>query len=293
MPVYWRDLREEPSWLLLFIGGRMLTLRQLHRRLSAGYAPQEMGESAVLAPLDLPAVLGAIAADGIAEGVNLSPGTVAAIRRFADATPCFGNFDRRFEFLPAEHAAAEERFGRPILVAHYFDRLAKCAAAQAVAGDPVLREIACRHLATSAQVISHRLWWSFKPARVEEALLHLASQERFHYDLNDWRSLKFFFYLTDVDPESGAHVYVRGSHRKRRFKHQLSPFVGQTTREILATYGKERLLCVSGPAGTGFAEDPFGFHMGTVTAGRPRLILEVEYGVSRATPRRFYGEQVF
>jgi hypothetical protein len=293
MPVYLRDLREEPSWLLFLIGGRMLTLRRLHRRLSAGYAPQDVPTSTVLAPLDLAVLFAALAADGIAVGVNLSPETAAAIRRFADTTACFGNFDRRLEFLPAEHAAAEQRFGRPVLVAHYFDRLAECAAAQAVAGDPMLREIASRHLAAPAQVISHRLWWSFRPARVEEAMLHLASQERFHYDLNDWRSLKFFFYLTDVDAASGAHVYVRGSHRKRRFRHQLSPFVGQTTHEILATYGADRLLRIAGPAGTGFAEDPFGFHMGTVTAGRPRLILEVEFGISRPTPRRFYGEQVF
>jgi hypothetical protein len=40
----------------------------------------------------------------------------------------------------------------------------------------------------------------------------------------------------------------------------------------------------------GFAEDPFGFHMGTVALRQPRLMFKVEYGISRPTRRRFHGD---
>jgi hypothetical protein len=49
---------------------------------------------------------------------------------------------------------------------------------------------------------------------------------------------------------------------------------------ILSYYGKDRLVHVCGPAGFGFAEDPFGYHMGTVAKDRPRLMLDVEFGIS-------------
>jgi hypothetical protein len=37
---------------------------------------------------------------------------------------------------------------------------------------------------------------------------------------------------------------------------------------------------MTGRAGTGFVEDPYGFHTGTTVTGASRLILEIEYGVS-------------
>ena len=37
---------------------------------------------------------------------------------------------------------------------------------------------------------------------------------------------------------------------------------------------------MQGLAGTGFVEDPYGFHTGTAVTGASRLILEIEYGVS-------------
>jgi hypothetical protein len=62
---------------------------------------------------------------------------------------------------------------------------------------------------------------------------------------------------------------------------QLSPFKSRSDRHILRKYGKDSLMVMCGPAGTGFVEDPFGFHTGTSITGAGRLILEVEYGVSR------------
>ena len=120
----------------------------------------------------------------------------------------------------------------------------------------------------------------------------MASQNGFHFDLEDWRQLKVFFYLTDVGPDNGPHRYVRGSHTKRPLRHQFTLFVGKTEQQINEAYGTEAVTTMLGSAGTGFIEDPFGFHTATpVRAGR-RLVLEISFGVSDVLHRRRYGELV-
>ena len=118
------------------------------------------------------------------------------------------------------------------------------------------------------------------------------SLDRYHFDLDDWHALKFFFYLTDVDQDSGPHVYVVGSHRRRSLKHQLTLLVGHPADEIVGFYGPDSLLTITGPAGKGFVEDPFGFHMGTVPNKAPRLMMEVGFGVSRPLRRDLHEEPV-
>jgi hypothetical protein len=104
--------------------------------------------------------------------------------------------------------------------------------------------------------------------------------------------LKFFFYLSDVDENAGPHVFVRGSHSRRRLKHQLTLLVGHPSEEIVEFYGQDSVTTLTGKAGFGFVEDPFGFHMGTVAKQSPRLMMEVGFGVSRPSRRRFHGEPV-
>ncbi len=82
-------------------------------------------------------------------------------------------------------------------------------------------------------MITTRTWWSFPTKTASEADLSRASF-KFHFDLDDWRMLKFFFYLSDVDADAGPHVYVRGSHNRRRVKHQLTLLVGHPAEEVLA-----------------------------------------------------------
>jgi hypothetical protein len=104
--------------------------------------------------------------------------------------------------------------------------------------------------------------------------------------------LKFFFYMTNVDEGSGPHIFARGTHRGRLLKHQLSLTVGRPLDEIAEVYGADRILHVTGPAGTGFAEDPFGYHAGSLSKTTPRLLLEIGFGINMANRRRFYGERV-
>lgn len=85
---------------------------------------------------------------------------------------------------------------------------------------------------------------------------------------------------------------MRGSHKRRSLKHQLTLLVGHPADEVLKVCGDDSPVTLAGEAGLGFVEDPFGFHMGTVPSRTPRLMMEVGFGVSRPSRRRFHGKPV-
>jgi hypothetical protein len=290
LPVYLADLREDPKWLLMFVTGRVVIIRRAVALMSRSGPVHAAPSDTIFPTVDSGAVAAGLRRDGISVGLQLPAAIVRGICEFASRTECFGNIERGIAFLAKDHLATEAAFGRPILVGHFLDKIEQCPELDLVRHDPCLSFIARQYLGAKAIAISSRLWWSFPSKTDDEAVLKRASQERFHFDMNDWGSVKFFFYLTDVDEASGPHVYVRESHRRKRLRHQFTVFVGKPDAEILDFYGAERILRIHGPAGYGFAEEPFGFHMGTVARDRPRLMLEVEYGVSPPTRRRFYGE---
>jgi hypothetical protein len=47
---------------------------------------------------------------------------------------------------------------------------------------------------------------------------------------------------------------------------------------------------VTGSAGSGFAEDSFGYHAGTTLHDGRRLVLELSFGISDQLRRRRFGE---
>ena len=291
IPTYLTDVRENPAWLPMFLLARTMAFRRAH-----WLTARPVDRTPPLAPsmfgdIDPRLAADALRRDGIFTGLNLPRAIHEAISTFGLETPCFGNFDRRVEFLAGEHDAAEARFNRSILSGHHFERVLDCEAAVAVQQDPLLLSIARHYLGGEAKLITTRTWWSFPTRSASEADLSRASF-KFHFDLDDWRMLKFFFYLNDVDDNTGPHVFVRGSHNRRRLKHQLTLVVGHSSEEVLDYYGKDAPVTLTGPAGTGFVEDPFGFHMGTLSKGKPRFMMEVGFGVSKPSVRRYHGEPV-
>lgn len=291
LPIYMSNIRDNPQWLAMFTFGRFLPIRRALWHLGHGRASDEHVRS-MFQGSNLPAAVGELRTEGLFDGLQLPDCVHRDILQFARSTPCFANLSRRVEFLPSAHADAVGRMSRPVLTGHYFDRVEDCAAIAAVRADPFLNAVATGYLGRAARVISTRLWWSFPTSGASDADLSLASQEKLHFDLDDWRALKFFFYLTPVDNDGGPHVYIRRTHNRRLIRHQWTLVVGHPNEEVLQAYGPENKTTVLGGAGHGFAVDPFGFHMGTVVRNSPRLMLEVGFGVSSVLGRRFHGEPV-
>ena len=129
--------------------------------------------------------------------------------------------------------------------------------------------IASAYLGCCPTISSIYLQWSF-PERDQAA-----DVQCFHRDPDDWRFLKLFMYLTEVDEESGPHEFVIGSHRSsgRIFSKPYSE------EEVERAYGRDHIIKITGPKGTTFIEDTWGIHRGRVPVARPRLLLQVQYSI--------------
>jgi hypothetical protein len=146
-----------------------------------------------------------------------------------------------------------------------------------LASDQQLLAIARQYLGTEPALIDARIWWSFAgPANTAQKV---KAGQGFHYDIDGYRGLTFFFYLTDVTPSSGPHVYVRGTHVKKAWSHLVTISKARSDKEIEERYGPEHQTILCGPPGSGFAEDIFGFHKGLHPESADRLIVQVRYGL--------------
>ncbi|WP_270934506.1 phytanoyl-CoA dioxygenase family protein [Falsiroseomonas oryzae] len=286
------EARRHPAWLPVFVAGRLLPVRRAMRWMANRHAgvPQADTEVSPAEAIRGPTpteVVAALRADGIATGLALQSAILDELRAYAaSGRTCHGGAAWDIRFTPEEQPDAERRHGVPLLVGHYGAPDLDCPAVATVARDRLAWQVARGYLGPAARLIDIRLWWSFPSARPRQRELAIAAQDNFHFDLSDWGELKLFFYVTDVGPENGPHRFVRGSHRRRGVLAQLSPFVTRSEAWLRHAYGAEAIQDVTGPAGSGIAEDPFGFHTGsTLRAGR-RLMLELSFGVTgvRARP---------
>jgi hypothetical protein len=168
------------------------------------------------------------------------------------------------------------------LLGHY-EHPAACPEIAALSRDPALIAIAEQYLGKPPRHTGTELWWTF-PSPVTEQQKSDAAQ-LFHFDLDDFRFLKFFFYLTDVGDGAGPHVVVLGTHRRKTLTHQ-AVIRRQSDADIVRAYGAERVRRILLPAGSGFAEDTFCFHKGETPTRDRRLLLQFEFCVNDFYTRR-------
>jgi hypothetical protein len=102
-----------------------------------------------------------------------------------------------------------------------------------------------------------------------------ARVQKYHRDYDDWRFIKFFVYLTDVDDNSGPHEYVQGSHLKSG-RMRATSFERE---QLEPQYGHDSFMRVCGPRGTSFMVDTYGIHKGNAPVAAPRLMLQIEYSL--------------
>jgi hypothetical protein len=92
--------------------------------------------------------------------------------------------------------------------------------------------------------------------------------------------LKLFVYITDVEPENGPHVYVRGTHKpaiRSAEEFRSRGYKRIEDAEIVARFGTNALVEITGKRGTVFMADTRGFHKGKVPQGGDRLIVQLLY----------------
>jgi hypothetical protein len=134
---------------------------------------------------------------------------------------------------------------------------------------PGILRLTSAYLGCKPTISAVGLRWSFPGATAPDMT------QAFHRDPDEWRFLKLFVYLTDVDGETGPHIYVAGSHNTRgRLRGKA-----YSEAEVEARFGKENLRPILGPRGTTFLADTIGIHAGMPPQRAPRLLLQVQYSI--------------
>jgi hypothetical protein len=115
------------------------------------------------------------------------------------------------------------------------------------------------------------MWWS----RPFHGKASSEAAQIYHFDMDRIKFLKFFFYLTDVTPDSGPHCYIRGSSKRKPAAILRDGRIPDD--EIRSHYPHESFVEICGEAGSIIAVDTRGWHKGKALSEGERLILQFEY----------------
>lgn len=170
--------------------------------------------------------------------------------------------------------------GRPRAVRYDFSaqQLLDNADVQSIASDPGLIALAQRHLGARPVLDVVTMWWHTDLLDAPDS----KAAQFFHYDMDRPAWVKFFFFLTDVGPESGPHTFVAGSHGIDGIPPGLLDRgqVRLSDQDVLACYDQARFVEFHCPAGTIVAEDTRGLHKGKHVESGDRLVLQLQYSIS-------------
>jgi len=193
---------------------------------------------------------------------------VAAIRGYAEVTPCVA---RGAGTLAGVYPRTDPQVGR-----YDFDEEAALGSpeVQEFVTDPFMALIAQKYLGQPVLMDEVAFWWT-TTKKAEDANLNA---QLFHQDRDRLSFLKFFIYLTDVKPDTGPHVYIRGSHASIPWSLRGD---GRKSDEAVRAAGLwSEVQEITAPAGTLLAVDTMGLHKGKTPISSDRLALENEYATS-------------
>jgi len=162
----------------------------------------------------------------------------------------------------------------PISVKYNFDlkELLENETVQKLVNDPLFSTISRTYMGVEPDFDFAAMWWATsclggKPDAVAAQL--------FHFDLDRFKFLKFFVYLTDVDTNSGPHCFVKGSHR---FKPPGLLVDGRIPDYAIEQFFPEsNIIEICAPKGTVFIADTLGFHKGKALLSGHRLLFQLEF----------------
>lgn len=271
-------------WLLMYFLSRFNLINRIILRLYPLVKPKikihsmaEKSSDSLFRDLEPAAISRTLRQEGFYAGLTLPPDIVQEIHQFIEGVKCFPDHDgSRLRNTGISCDADQQRYRSNCSRSRYQNEFQACPAIERLIRDPILLEIAANYLNGAPIYMGARLWWSHADAPPYD---FKRAGQVFHYDIDDYHALRFFFYLTDVDIHGGPHVVIRGSHTHKKFRDQFSRTRFRSDEELINFYGREALVQLCGSAGYGFAEDPKIYHKGIAPRHRSRLILLLRYGI--------------
>jgi hypothetical protein len=155
--------------------------------------------------------------------------------------------------------------------------VAACRILTDLANDPDILAAVTQRLGAAPTIATAEAWWTFGE---HNQAGKSAFDDIYHRDVDDFRFVKVFLYLTDTGLSSGAHRFVLGSHADERFVRR-GPI---RDHEVESVYAADQLKTVTGTAGTVFLEDTWGIHRALLATTGRRLVFSAMYVLASHVP---------
>lgn len=203
------------------------------------------------------------------DGVSFLDGLISAqeiseIMRYVRDKPCYDRF---------RPAGPEFHISTPPASCHvapYQDAaVLECPHLLRIANHPRVLAAMGRYLGCKPTISNLSLWWTLPGHEGPE------DAEFFHRDVDEWSFIKLFVYLTEVNEDCGPHVFVRGSQRLAR----LLRIRRYHDHEVVAAFGQQNIVNMTGAAGSAFLENTFGMHKGQHARSGRRLVFQAQYSL--------------
>lgn len=205
--------------------------------------------------------------DGVVENpIYISRDKAQEIKNYLSHKLCHDPEDRNSQYFKISDASSN------IKKAYYMcEDVVRAPYVLEIANDITLLNYVTEFFGALPSVDYIGAWWSLPNE-------NLSLTQSYHRDIDTLHSLKFFVYLTDVDENSGPHMYLEGSSN--------SNFVStkdrmHTDEEVLESFSADTLRYLIGPMGHCFLADTFGLHKGLLPKNAPRLVLQIIYSIKR------------
>lgn len=204
-----------------------------------------------------------ISKDGFSDlGIVINTFRINSIINQLKSYNCFDLESKNNDIINLNQINKETQLG------HYLrEDLSKIEDIVQIANDSRILNIVSKYFKSKPTISNINCWWSF--ANKKEA----KEAQFFHRDIDDYKFVKLFIYLTDVSEENGPHLFVKGSHKSNKLN-KLKRF---SDTEVEANFNKENILILNKSKGSGFLEDTYGIHKGQLPITSDRLILQVQY----------------
>lgn len=209
---------------------------------------------------------------------QLDEADLVEIRDFVFAMPCYA--DEKFL-----HGSTIDPRHIPVDRPRYNWRIAdviRLPAVQRLVADSTLHCLAQDYLGARPLLTGISLW-------LDTTFAGPYAPHAYHYDNDGPAFLKFFFFITDQNLESGTHAYIQKSHPHAK-PAALHLSRSYERRELLDFYGGDSEIVFDAPAGTILAEDTAGFHRGHPPRGGYRILMQFQYALlDIPNPEEFRG----
>jgi hypothetical protein len=156
--------------------------------------------------------------------------------------------------------------------------LVNCQPLLQLANSPLIIEAVTDILGARPTICLFQSWWTLGE---HHESVGKSYDDVYHRDVDDFRFVKIFAYLTDTHEKNGAHSYIVGSHRSSLFTRR-GPISDQQVHD---SFDSKNIVTITGKAGAVFLENTWGIHRPLFASEGRRLIFSALYCLTPWVPR--------